>query len=219
MQGFLRKVVSLRILFLGDSQSKLSDRVTGLSGLVSLETYRTEKKLKPEPVNSSFDLVISYGYRHIIKPDVLASFRCPLVNLHISMLPFNRGSHPNIWSWAEGTPPGVSIHLIDSGLDTGPVIDQKTVQIDPKENTFETSYELLHSEIRSMFTERLDDIISGNAHHGVQIGDGSRHRIQDLGFVLPFLQFGWQTNIFDFQLRFDVFKQMNDIPLQGCFHK
>ena len=48
-----------------------------------------------------------------------------LINLHISYLPYNRGSYPNYWSFKENTPNGVSIHHIDDGIDTGPVLVQK----------------------------------------------------------------------------------------------
>ena len=41
----------------------------------------------------------------------------PIVNLHISYLPFNRGSHPNYWSFVENTPKGVSIHEIDEQIE------------------------------------------------------------------------------------------------------
>ena len=63
---------------------------------------------------SDYDLVISFGYRHIIKDTELKSLKRPIINLHVSFLPFNRGSHPNFWSHFENTPSGVSIHEIDS---------------------------------------------------------------------------------------------------------
>src|SRR5688500_18057136 len=76
------------------------------------------------------DLIISYSYRHIIKKDVLAKYPGKFINLHIAYLPFNRGADPNLWSVIEGTPSGVTIHVIDDGIDTGPIIAQRLVAID-----------------------------------------------------------------------------------------
>ena len=39
-----------------------------------------------------YDLVVQYGYRHIIDKCILEQFMCPVLNLHISYLPFNRGT-------------------------------------------------------------------------------------------------------------------------------
>jgi len=40
-------------------------------------------------------------------------------------LPYNKGSHPNFWSFIENSPKGVSIHEIDEGIDTGKLIASK----------------------------------------------------------------------------------------------
>ena len=40
------------------------------------------------------------------------------------MLPYNRGKNPNVWPIIDGTPAGVTLHYIDSGIDTGEIIHQ-----------------------------------------------------------------------------------------------
>ena len=50
----------------------------------------------------------------------------------MSYLPFNRGAHPNFWSFVDNTPSGVSIVEIDKGIDTGPVIYKKKIKFDLK---------------------------------------------------------------------------------------
>ena len=50
-------------------------------------------------IGNEFDLIVSYGYRHILSSSFLTFCNCPVVNLHISYLPFNRGAHPNFWSF------------------------------------------------------------------------------------------------------------------------
>ena len=46
-----------------------------------------------------FDFIISFGYRHIIKFDIIKFFKNRIINLHVSYLPFGRGSHPIFWSF------------------------------------------------------------------------------------------------------------------------
>ncbi|MCD8568399.1 MAG: formyl transferase, partial [Geovibrio sp.] len=71
------------------------------------------------------DLIISYSYRYIIGEDVISAMNGGIINLHISYLPWNKGADPNIWSFLENTPKGVTIHKIDEGLDTGEILVQE----------------------------------------------------------------------------------------------
>ena len=50
------------------------------------------------------DYLISYSYRYILPGVVLNYFNGKAINLHISLLPWNRGADPNIWSFLEDTP-------------------------------------------------------------------------------------------------------------------
>jgi methionyl-tRNA formyltransferase len=65
--------------------------------------------------------------KKIINEDLVNKLKNPIINLHIGYLPFNRGFHPNLWSFLENTPSGVTIHEIDKGLNTGPIILQKQI--------------------------------------------------------------------------------------------
>ena len=103
-------------------------------------------------LNNQVEFIISYGYRHIISDQILSHFSLRAVNLHISFLPYARGAHPNFWSIAEDSPTGVTIHLLDKGLDTGNILFQREVYIDRDLHTFATSYQLLCSEIERLFT-------------------------------------------------------------------
>ena len=74
---------------------------------------------------SNSDLILSFGYNKIISKKILSKLPKPPINLHISYLPYNKGSHPNYWSFVENTPSGVSIHEVDEGIDTGKIIYRK----------------------------------------------------------------------------------------------
>ena len=138
-----------------------------------------------------YDLVISFGYRNIIKKELISKTIIPIINLHISYLPWNRGSHPNFWSFFDSTPSGVSIHMIDDGIDTGPIIFQKYVDFDKNEITFTDTYKRLISEIEQLFLSNINDIINGNYSLKPQRGSGSYHKKSQL----PKEFNGWDSNI------------------------
>jgi methionyl-tRNA formyltransferase len=71
------------------------------------------------------DFIISYNYSHILPKNIVNAFSERIFNLHISLLPWNRGYSPNFWSFMENTPKGVSIHQIDESLDTGEILVQQ----------------------------------------------------------------------------------------------
>lgn len=135
---------------------------------------------------SMFDLVISFGYRHILKQHVIETSKRPILNLHMSYLPYNRGAHPNFWSWIEGTPRGVTIHEIDSGLDTGPIALQSLANITSTGMTFRQTYALLFSMLETLFVENCDRILLGDYIPAPQTGQGTSHRTRDLP--------GWMTS-------------------------
>lgn len=123
---------------------------------------------------SSYDWVISYGYRHILKKHHIESAKNPIINLHISFLPYNRGADPNYWSWVENTPKGVTIHAIDEGIDTGDIFIQKEVTF-TKNETLSSSYKKLKYEIEKLFTNNFENIIKGIILPQKQIGKGTLH--------------------------------------------
>ena len=70
------------------------------------------------------DWIISYNYKYIISQDVIEFMDGKILNMHISLLPWNRGANPNFWSFVDDTPKGVTIHQINKGLDKGKIMYQ-----------------------------------------------------------------------------------------------
>jgi len=127
-----------------------------------------------------YDLVLSFGYRHLIPKSVLGTAKREPINLHISFLPFNRGAHPNFWAHYDGTPSGVSIHLMDSGIDTGRIIIQKQVFFLPTQVTFRQRYDFLIFSIENLFKDNFFKIINNDFKTFDQRGAGSFHLKSDL---------------------------------------
>lgn len=164
-----------KVLFLGynENQTKIIKACINKNCFVD---HTDEKKIDIK----EYDLVISYGYKHILTKEIIKKFNCPILNLHISYLPYNKGAHPNFWSFYDSTPSGVSIHLLDEGIDAGPIIFQKKVKFNKKEDTFKKTYEILNFEIEQLFLDNLDYILNGNWKVNEQKGEGSIHFKKDL---------------------------------------
>lgn len=143
------------------------------------------------------DFIISYGYRYILKKPIVDFMKGRIINLHPSYLPWNRGVHPNFWSWVEDTPKGVSIHFIDEGIDTGNIIVQREVDFeDEKGLNLYDSHILLKEEIEDLFMCSWADIKRGTFKLGIkQEGKGSFHLAKDIEKYWACLTEGWMTKI------------------------
>jgi phosphoribosylglycinamide formyltransferase 1 len=78
------------------------------------------------------DLVVSAGFMKILGPDFLAGAGCPVLNTHPALLPAFPGAHPVADTLAYGVKvTGATVHLVDAGVDTGPVLAQAPVEVRP----------------------------------------------------------------------------------------
>ena len=123
---------------------------------------------------------LSVKFRHILKPHHLALFDQHVVNLHTSLLPWNRGANPNVWPLVDGSPAGVSLHRMDAGLDTGPLLAQDLVPVVPGD-TPQTLFTRLDNAAFRLFTDHWEYLLELPAHP--QQGQGSYHRVADLASV------------------------------------
>jgi len=185
----------MRILFLGYENSPLVEYIRTLGD----EVVVTNDRIDADYVkNGGIEFIVSYGYRHMIKPDVLAVLPDKVINLHIALLPWNRGADPNFWSFAENTPKGVTIHHVDAGLDTGDIIIQKEI-VFPKKETLGSSYQKLQGEIQNLFQESWPDIRLGNCHRKPQPRGGTYHKVIDKESLFKLLPHGWDTSVSNVQ--------------------
>lgn len=139
-----------------------------------------------------FDWIISYDYRHIITKEQLKAIKGKAINCHISYLPWNRGADPNLWSFMDDTPKGITIHYIDEGLDTGDIIYQKQVEFGG-EHTLASTYRQLHYLMDAALVSLFPVISIGNVVGKKQEGKGSYHKASDKNSIV--LPDGWETNI------------------------
>lgn len=144
-----------RILFLGYDPRQ----TTIIDALIANKCAVDHREDKIGAIKG-YNCVISYGYKHILKQSTIDGFDCPVFNLHISYLPYNRGAYPNFWSFYDNTPSGVTIHLIDSGIDTYPIVKQKYDNFRESDDTFVKTYSVLIKSMEDLFLEFLPSLLN-----------------------------------------------------------
>lgn len=111
--------------------------------------------------NINPDVIIVSGTR-IISNKVLKSVDALFINTHVGITPQYRGVYGAYWALVndDARNCGVTIHLVDSGIDTGSIIRQETINPSPKDNFITYAYHQYGAAIPMMKTA-LNDIVSG----------------------------------------------------------
>ena len=192
-----------KCLFLGYNKdtTTLIDSVQELGGGGGWTVNHSDTVLSNEFVKK-YDAIVSFGYRHIIKQELLDSIKIPIINLHIAYLPYNKGAHPNFWSFVENTPAGITIHEVDKGIDTGRIILNKMIDfniIKNKNLSFSQTYKILINEIENLFKENIKQLLNKDYEGHPQIGKGSYHNSKDLPLALK----SWNQKIYNTILEYN----------------
>jgi len=83
------------------------------------------------------DVMVIWSYSMILPKSVIDVPRRGCVNLHGGLLPHYRGPHVMQWAIINGeTETGVTLHYVDAGIDTGPVIAEERFPIEPEDDAF-----------------------------------------------------------------------------------
>jgi len=121
-----------------------------------------------------FIVVVAYG--KILPPDLLTIPSRGCINVHASLLPSYRGAAPIQWSIINGeSVTGVTTMLMDSGLDTGDILLQKSVPISEKDSA-STLSKTLSETGAALLVETIQGIRSGSVHPKPQEGPFSLAR-------------------------------------------
>lgn len=117
---------------------------------------------------------------HILKGRILGVPKTGWLNLHPSLLPYNRGKHPNFWCLADGSPCGVSLHFIDAGVDSGPVLAQSEIDVS-WEDTGLSVHVKCRERIVELFRDSIDAVLAGDLVPRAQdLSTGSYHSSEDM---------------------------------------
>ena len=109
------------------------------------------------------DLVVSAGFMKILGPQFLSRFPGRVVNTHPALLPAFPGAHAVPDAMAYGVRvTGCTVHLVDAGVDTGPILAQQPVEILDGDTE-----ETLHERIKVVERRLLVDVLAALATRGV----------------------------------------------------
>ncbi len=109
------------------------------------------------------DLVISAGFMRILGSEFLSRFVGRTINTHPALLPSFAGAHGVAEALAYGVKvTGCTVHLVDAGTDTGPILAQQAVPVLDDDNE-----ETLHERIKVAERRLLVDVIAAVATGGV----------------------------------------------------
>lgn len=120
------------------------------------------------------DLVVSAGFMKILGPVFLARYGGRIINTHPALLPAFPGAHGVRDALAYGVKvTGSTVHLVDSGIDTGPILAQEAVPVldDDDEAT-------LHERIKVVERRLLAEVVAAVATRGI-VSDGRKAVIPD----------------------------------------
>ncbi len=127
---------------------------------VSLKTSEAVSAL--EALGADAFVVVAYG--KIIPESILSLTRLGCINVHPSLLPRHRGPSPMPWTILErDIVGGITIMQLDKGMDTGPILTQEQIPIDPQE-TLETLQAKVHLAGPLLLIKTLKLFFAGAIH-------------------------------------------------------
>jgi len=128
------------------------------------------------------DLVVSAGFMKVLGPAFLAGAGCPVINTHPALLPAFPGTRGVADALAYGVKvTGATVHFVDAGVDTGPVLAQTAVAVAPGD-TVDALHERIKVEERRLLVRTVAELVrSGATVSGREVAfgvDGERRPVR-----------------------------------------
>jgi methionyl-tRNA formyltransferase len=160
----------------GRHLTALPPPVKELALMHGLPVLQPEKARDPTLLATLNDLapeiIVVVAYGQILPPPLLAVARCGCVNVHTSLLPKYRGAAPIQWALASGeTETGVTLMQMDAGMDTGPILSQRSTPITDDDDG-QTLHDRLAHLGAELLVEALPKVIAGHLTLRPQSAEG-----------------------------------------------
>ena len=128
--------------------------------IINKSEFNNNKKIITKIKKSNPDIIISYGCS-IIKGQLLKLYQRKIINIHLGLSPYYRGSGTNFWPFVTKKLQliGATFMIIDSGIDTGPILFQLRARIYPGDKIHDVGNRLIMD-----MTEKTEEIIN-NFHY------------------------------------------------------
>lgn len=141
--------------------------------------YESEAQLLGA-VSRGVDLGVLAWWPRIIRQPIIKLANRGFINTHPSLLPYNRGKHYNFWALVEQSPFGVTLHAVDDGIDTGPILAQQAISYDWTD-TGESLYRKAQLAMVALFQSSYPEIREGTLVPRVQLAnEGSFHHSSEI---------------------------------------
>lgn len=122
------------------------------------QAYETE--ILAKLAEYQIDLIVLAGYMRLIGSTLLSAYEGRIINIHPSLLPSFPGKDAMGQALrAKAKVSGVTVHYVDAGMDSGPIIAQETVDIDEFE-TIETLQEKIHKVEHQLYPAVIQMLVS-----------------------------------------------------------
>ncbi|MEP7354677.1 MAG: phosphoribosylglycinamide formyltransferase [Acidobacteriota bacterium] len=164
-QGRLQAEIAVVISNKNDAQGLERARERGLHAVAlpskGLNKAAYDQQLVTELEQHSLDLICLAGYMRILMPSTIARFQGRIVNIHPSLLPSFPGLHAQAQALAHGVKySGCTVHFVDEGLDSGPILRQAAVPVLDADDEAALSTRILAQEHR-IYPEAIGVVLSG----------------------------------------------------------
>ena len=119
-----------------------------------------EKKLIELLKGYKIDLIVLAGFMIILTPTLINQYKNKIINIHPSLLPAFKGLNAQKQAIDYGVKySGCTVHFVDAGVDTGPIIEQAVVKVDDSDSAEDLSKKILKEEHR-IYPEVIRDIVN-----------------------------------------------------------
>ncbi len=111
---------------------------------------------------ANVDLIVLAGFMRVLKGDFLRAFEGRIINIHPSLLP----SFPGLEAWKQALDAGVkvtgcTVHFVDAGVDSGPIIGQQTVPV-LDDDTTDTLHQRIHAAEHELYPKCVAALARGD---------------------------------------------------------
>jgi len=120
-----------------------------------------EQRISRQLDEADIDLIVLSGYMRLLSPDFVEKYYPRVVNIHPSLLPAFPGKDAHTDVLASGVlVSGCTVHVVDAGMDTGPILAQRRVPVFPTDTRTQLAKRVQVEEHR-LYPEVIDSICSG----------------------------------------------------------
>jgi len=122
-----------------------------------------EAEIRRHLERKKIDYIILAGFMKILSPSFVKAYRFRILNIHPALLPNFPGAHAIQDAWeAKVKTTGVTVHFVDEGVDTGPVILQRKIPVEATD-TLETVEKKIHAVEYELYPEAINLVLKGKA--------------------------------------------------------